>query len=317
MRRIPTGRPGICSTRRHPHGRHSCCARARRSFPALFSLAERGWRAAREFLMAYAVGFEAGVRSGRTAPGHHKGGAHLTGTLGSIAAAVAGEKLLGLDAQRLTYAMAIAATDPRASSEIAVPCASPFAPARRRRAGCWLTLCRGRLRRLAGDHRGRARLLPIYSGTASPDELRSEFGHGLGNRAQRAQTLRLRHRTTSGDRCGDRHALPGQRRCRAHRSDGAARRSVGDSVTGVGTPTASPMEIQHLSQRRRGLDRRHRAIPQYIDKRAQQPAVVALRRRSKCDRSFTAQRSGRGGRDRRRPAPPNFRRACRRHRGIP
>ena len=60
--------------------------------------------------MAYAVGFEAGVRSGRTAPGHHKGGWHLTGTLGSIAAAVAAGKLLGLDAQRLTYAMGIAAT---------------------------------------------------------------------------------------------------------------------------------------------------------------------------------------------------------------
>ena len=48
--------------------------------------------------------------SGRTAPGHHKGGWHLTGTLGSIAAGVAGGKLLGLDAQRLTYAMGIAAT---------------------------------------------------------------------------------------------------------------------------------------------------------------------------------------------------------------
>ena len=48
--------------------------------------------------------------SGRTAPGHHKGGWHLTGTLGSIAAGVAGGKLLDLDAQRLTYAMGIAAT---------------------------------------------------------------------------------------------------------------------------------------------------------------------------------------------------------------
>ena len=61
-------------------------------------------------MLAYATGFEAGVRSGRTAPGHHKGGWHLTGTLGSIAAGVAGGKLLDLDAQRLTYAMGIAAT---------------------------------------------------------------------------------------------------------------------------------------------------------------------------------------------------------------
>ena len=62
------------------------------------------------FLLAFAVGFEAGVRAGRTAPGHHKGGWHLTGTLGSIAAGVAAGRLTGLDAQRLTYAMGIAAT---------------------------------------------------------------------------------------------------------------------------------------------------------------------------------------------------------------
>jgi 2-methylcitrate dehydratase PrpD len=77
---------------------------------ALLALAERAPVTGEQFILAYAVGFEAGVRSGRTAPGHHKGGWHLTGTLGSIAAGVAGGKLLGLDAQKLTYAMGIAAT---------------------------------------------------------------------------------------------------------------------------------------------------------------------------------------------------------------
>jgi 2-methylcitrate dehydratase PrpD len=77
---------------------------------ALFALAERAPVSGTELMLAYAVGFEAGVRSGRTAPGHHKGGWHLTGTLGSIAAAVAGGKLLRLDGQRLTYAMGIGAT---------------------------------------------------------------------------------------------------------------------------------------------------------------------------------------------------------------
>jgi 2-methylcitrate dehydratase PrpD len=77
---------------------------------ALFALAERAPVSGAQFMLAYAAGFEAGVRSGRTAPGHHKGGWHLTGTLGSIAAGVAGGKLLGLDAQKLTYAMGIAAT---------------------------------------------------------------------------------------------------------------------------------------------------------------------------------------------------------------
>src|SRR5262244_603964 len=77
---------------------------------ALLALAERTPVTGADLMLAYAVGFEAGVRSGRTAPGHHKGGWHLTGTLGTIAAGVAGGKLLKLDRQRLTYAMGIAAT---------------------------------------------------------------------------------------------------------------------------------------------------------------------------------------------------------------
>ena len=77
---------------------------------ALFALAERAPVSGADLMLAYAVGFEAGVRAGRTAPGHHKGGWHLTGTLGSIAAGAAAGKLLGLDTQRLTYAIGIAAT---------------------------------------------------------------------------------------------------------------------------------------------------------------------------------------------------------------
>jgi 2-methylcitrate dehydratase PrpD len=77
---------------------------------ALFALAERRPVSGAELMLAYAVGFEAGVRSGRTAPGHHKGGWHLTGTLGSLAAGAACGRLIGLDAQRLTYALGIAGT---------------------------------------------------------------------------------------------------------------------------------------------------------------------------------------------------------------
>jgi 2-methylcitrate dehydratase PrpD len=77
---------------------------------ALFSLAERTGATGAELMLAYATGFEAGIRSGWTAPGHHKGGWHLTGTLGTIAAAAAAGKLIGLDAQQLTHAMGIAAT---------------------------------------------------------------------------------------------------------------------------------------------------------------------------------------------------------------
>jgi 2-methylcitrate dehydratase PrpD len=61
-------------------------------------------------ICATVAGFEAGVRTGQAAPGHHDGGWHLTGTLGAIAAGAAAARLLGLDAQRLTYALGIAAT---------------------------------------------------------------------------------------------------------------------------------------------------------------------------------------------------------------
>ena len=77
---------------------------------ALFALAERAPVSGKNFMLAYAVGFEAGVRSGRSAPHHHNGGWHLTGTLGSIAAGVAAGKLINLNKQILTYAMGIAAT---------------------------------------------------------------------------------------------------------------------------------------------------------------------------------------------------------------
>jgi len=77
---------------------------------ALFALAERAPVSGADLMLAYVVGFEAGVRAGRASPGHHKGGWHPTGTLGSIAAGVAAGKFIQLSAQQLVYAMGISAT---------------------------------------------------------------------------------------------------------------------------------------------------------------------------------------------------------------
>src|SRR5437660_972185 len=77
---------------------------------ALFPLIELGGVSGRDFICAYAAGFEAGVRVGQSAPGHHAGGWHLTGTLGSIAAGAAAARLLHLDAPRMIHALGIAAT---------------------------------------------------------------------------------------------------------------------------------------------------------------------------------------------------------------
>jgi 2-methylcitrate dehydratase PrpD len=63
----------------------------------------------RALICAHVAGFEGGVRVGQSAPNHHDGGWHLTGTLGSIAAGTACARLLGLDAKQMMYAIGIAA----------------------------------------------------------------------------------------------------------------------------------------------------------------------------------------------------------------
>jgi 2-methylcitrate dehydratase PrpD len=77
---------------------------------ALLPLIELGGVSGRDVICAYAAGFEAGVRVGQSAPGHHAGGWHLTGTLGSIAAGAAAARLLRLDAPCMVHALGIAAT---------------------------------------------------------------------------------------------------------------------------------------------------------------------------------------------------------------
>jgi 2-methylcitrate dehydratase PrpD len=77
---------------------------------ALFALSELERVNGRNFVLAYVCGFEAGIRCGQASPEHHKGGWHLTGTLGCLAAGVAAGKLLGLSELALVHALGIAAT---------------------------------------------------------------------------------------------------------------------------------------------------------------------------------------------------------------
>ncbi|MCG8545898.1 MAG: MmgE/PrpD family protein [Alphaproteobacteria bacterium] len=77
---------------------------------ALFALADRNGATGEQLATAYAAGFEAGVRAGQASPGHHNGGWHLTGTLGSVAAGAAAGKLLGLNEDQMVHALGIATT---------------------------------------------------------------------------------------------------------------------------------------------------------------------------------------------------------------
>ena len=77
---------------------------------ALFSAATLVPCSGQDLMLAYVLGFEAGVRIGKASPGHHDAGWHLTGTLGTLAAGVASARLLGLSANQTNYCLGIAAT---------------------------------------------------------------------------------------------------------------------------------------------------------------------------------------------------------------
>src|SRR3954463_9901479 len=145
---------------------------------ALFALAERAPVSGAQFMLAYATGFEAGVRSGRTAPGHHKGGWHLTGTLGSIAAGVAAGKLINLDAQKMTYAMGIAATQAGGMQQNrGTMCKSPHA-GKAASNGVFAALLAERgfdsTQEIIEGKKGFSR---IYSDKAMPEHLTEGLGH--------------------------------------------------------------------------------------------------------------------------------------------
>ena len=80
------------------------------TLPALFALGEWRKSSGRDVIVALAAAFEAGIRVGQAATSHHLGGWHLTGTLGTVAAAAGSARLIGLDEKQTTFALGIACT---------------------------------------------------------------------------------------------------------------------------------------------------------------------------------------------------------------
>ena len=79
--------------------------------PALLALAEWQGHSGAELVHAFVVGVEAQCRVGLSVfPEHYQAGWHITGTAGVFGAAAAAGKLLGLDEQRMVWALGIAAT---------------------------------------------------------------------------------------------------------------------------------------------------------------------------------------------------------------
>ena len=80
------------------------------TLPALFALGEWRKSSGRDVIVALAAAFEAGIRVGQAATSHHLGGWHLTGTLGTVAAAAGSARLIRLDEKQTTFALGIACT---------------------------------------------------------------------------------------------------------------------------------------------------------------------------------------------------------------
>src|SRR2546423_5473388 len=79
--------------------------------PALFALAPRVGASGAALIDAYVVGFEFFGKLGRALnTQHYRRGWHTTGSFGALAAAAASARLLGLDEQRTTMALGIAAS---------------------------------------------------------------------------------------------------------------------------------------------------------------------------------------------------------------
>ena len=77
---------------------------------ALLPICERQKISGKDFILAYVCGLEVGARVARASPKHHKGGWHLTGTLGCMAAGVGAAKLLGCNEIQMSHALGISAS---------------------------------------------------------------------------------------------------------------------------------------------------------------------------------------------------------------
>ena len=103
---------------------------------AALALAEHVGNSGRELIDALVLGIDVACRSGNMVyPEHYDRGWHITGTTGMLGAAAACARLLGLDVERTTMALGIAASQPTGVREQFGSMTKPFHPGAAARAG--------------------------------------------------------------------------------------------------------------------------------------------------------------------------------------
>jgi 2-methylcitrate dehydratase PrpD len=98
---------------------------------ALFAHASASRVGGRDFVAAFVTGFEAASRVGNAVyPAHYDVGWHITGTIGVIGAAAGIGRFLGLDADRMNWALGLAATQSAGLREMFGSMGKAFHPGR-------------------------------------------------------------------------------------------------------------------------------------------------------------------------------------------
>ncbi|MBW2093183.1 MAG: MmgE/PrpD family protein, partial [Deltaproteobacteria bacterium] len=96
-------------------------------FPGLLALSEWQGKSGADFLTAYIIGLKSGVAIASCAGGeHYLSGYHGTSTMGTLAAASACSRLLGLDKKKTVYALGIAGTQSAGLKRVFGTMCKPF-----------------------------------------------------------------------------------------------------------------------------------------------------------------------------------------------
>ncbi|TMI84163.1 MAG: MmgE/PrpD family protein [Bacillati bacterium ANGP1] len=147
--------------------------------PAALAAAQSVSASGRALLEAYVAGVEVMTKLGRVmGPAHYRAGWHATSTLGTLGSAAAAGKLLGLDAGRITHALAIAASEASGSRQNFGTMTKPFHAGHAAR--CGLHAARLAQKGMTGDPaaiEGPVGFFAMFSfGDARPEELVRSLG---------------------------------------------------------------------------------------------------------------------------------------------
>jgi len=151
---------------------------------AILALAEYQPVSGAEFLHALALGIETECRIGNAVyPDHYHTGWHITGTAGVFGAAAAAGKLLGLDEQRMCWALGLAATQPVGLREMFGTMTKSFHPGRAAQNGLTAALL------AAGGYTSSDQAIEAKRGWANVLSTHRDYREITGELGQRYESL--------------------------------------------------------------------------------------------------------------------------------